>query len=172
MLGFTLDRDCGCHSHVINIGAKLRRRTWALSKLKRYCFSHNELLLIYTTYMRPLVEYVSAVWHSMLSAEDSAFLERLQTQALWHIYGFGPSARSMRERSGLESLHTRRERTVEAFAKKNLLSQQFGGWFQERQQSRYERRRKNGYRYTEPTARTDRFRNFPLNYMRRKLNSN
>ena len=78
----------------------------------------------------------------------------------------------MRERSGLESLHTRRERTVEAFAKKNLLSQQFGGWFQERQQSRYERRRKNGYRYTEPTARTDRFRNFPLNYMRRKLNSN
>ena len=105
ILGFTFDADGGCSTHIENLAKKMRRRTWALLKLKRYGFTPKELTSIYTTYMQPLAEYVSPVWHLIISAEQSAFIEKQQTQALRHIFGYGPRARKLREKAGLDSLH-------------------------------------------------------------------
>ena len=71
----------------------------------------------------------------------------------------------------VESLHERREKLVGLFAKKNLVSERFGDWFVERKHPAYERRSINYAKYVEPCARTDRLRNLPLNYMRRKLSN-
>ena len=170
VLGFTFDADIGCSSHIDQVAAKLRSRTWALIKLKRYGFSCEELVGIYTTYMRPIAEYVSVAWHSMLSAEQSAYLEKQQTQALRHIYGHGPSAAKMRRSAGIDLLHTRRENSCRIFAKKAVCNPKFSRWFQLRRPSPYEKR-SNREKYIEPTARTDRYRKSPLNHLRRILNS-
>ena len=108
ILGYTFDKEAGPSIRVQNVIKKLRSRTWALLKLKRAGFTTDELLRTYTVYMRSLAEYVSVLWHSMLTAEQSAMIEREPTQALRHIYGHGPSAESMRKMSGVELLSKRR----------------------------------------------------------------
>ena len=50
------------------------------------------LIRVYTT----TIEYVSVVWHSMLSVKQTLTLERQQTQALRNIFGEGLSARQTR----------------------------------------------------------------------------
>ena len=57
------------------------------------------------------------------------------------------------------------------FALKSLTNQRTSHWFHERRQSVYARRENVNYpRYKESTARTDRYRNAPKNYLTRKLN--
>ena len=92
----------------------------------------NSHLCTYTTYIRPIAEYVSVVWHSSITAKQSALLERQQTRALPHIYGFGLSTRAMLERSGLELLSVRRERACSVFAWKCVNNERFRGWFPRR----------------------------------------
>ena len=120
VFGFTFDSDAGCSTHEERIAARMRSRSWALQKLKRYGFSTTDLISIYTSYMRPLVEYVSVVWHSMLTAEQSAFLEKQQTLALRNIFGYRPSAAKMRSLAGIDLLQTRRVEACKIFANKAL----------------------------------------------------
>ena len=170
LLGFTIDMDGGCRSHVNAIILKIRWRTWALHKLKRYGFSAAELGKVYVAYMRPIVEYVSVAWHSCLTAEQAAQIEKQQTHALRLIHGYGPSAKKLRERSNIELLSSRRERACSKFARKTLANPRFANWFKERVASGRGRRDTGKNRFYEPTARTDRYRNSPLNYLTRKLN--
>ena len=51
-LGFTLDQDCSIGSHVEALAAKLRARTWALSRLKRAGMSREDLTKVYKTIIR------------------------------------------------------------------------------------------------------------------------
>ena len=171
ILGFTLDTDGGCGSHVGKTILKIRRRSWALQKLKRYGFSPEELVRVYASYIRPIAEYVSAAWHSCLTAEQAALLERQQTHALRLIFGYGTSARKLRQAANIELLSKRRERACGKFAKKTQANPRFSSWFKEREFTRA-RRGSEKNRFHEPTARTDRYRNSPLNYLTRRLNNN
>ena len=127
--------------------------------LKKHGFGHEDLVSIYATYIRPIAEYVSVVWNSTITAEQSADLERQQTRALSQAYGFGTSARKMLQLSGLDTLKKRRDKACLAFAKKCAGSERFSGWFTMRPQSNYPRRSRKYGEYFEPTARTDRYRN-------------
>ena len=158
ILGFMIDADGGYSSHVDGVVRSLRSKTWALLRLKRHGFNTDELVRIYTTNIRPAAEYVCVVWHSGLSAQQSEAIERQQTQALRHIYGFGPSARKMRKMAGVETLFTRRERACKKFALKASVNKRFEHWFPERDRNRYDIRR-NWKKYAEPICRTDRHRN-------------
>ena len=170
LLGYTMDSDGGPKTHIKNIIDKMRKRIWALTKLKSYGFNSKELISVYTTFMRPLVEHVGVVWHSQITAEQAAALEKQQTRALRHIFGFGLSARRMLEESGLKSLAKRRETALRKFALKCQGNPRFQRWFPEREPSRYARRSIGYKNFWEPNARTDRYRNSPLNTMRRMLN--
>ena len=88
-----------------------------------------------------------------------------------NIFGVGKSARRMREESGLDRLWTRREEACKKFALKNINNVRCEGWFKQRANIMYPRRAGTTYRiYEEPTSRTDRHRNSPVNYARRILN--
>ena len=73
----------------------IRTRTWALSKLRRSRFSEAELVQFYLGAIRPVAEYASPAFHSMIPAYLSAALERQQNQALKNIFGHGLSAREV-----------------------------------------------------------------------------
>ena len=137
ILGVTLDNDCGLISHVNSIAKRLRRKTWALSKLRKKGMVERDLIQAYTSAIRPVAEYASPVWHPQLTAGQSESLERQQSQALKNIYGVGMSAKKMRSKSGLERLWTRRESACQKFAKKNIVNIRCQGWFSRRTETVY-----------------------------------
>ena len=171
-LGFTLDSDYSIKTHVNNLCRKLRARSWALSRLKRKGMSIKDLVVVYTSIIRPVVEYAAAAWHSMLTCKQSEDLERQQVQALKNIVGPGISARKMREYLGIEPLSERRSKAVLKLAIKCSISEIFSNWFPVRPDPVYSRREGVSYnRFIEETCRTDRRKNSPLCYMKKRLNN-
>ena len=171
ILGVTLDSDASFRSHSTALAGRMRARTWALSKLQKRGLEEKELIRTYRCLVRPTVEYASPAWHSCLTATQAASIERQQAQALKNIYGPGLSANKMRAKANLELLSIRRERAAKKFALKNLNNPRCQSWFNERKQPSYARRSNTSYpKYKEETARTDRHRNTPKNFLIRKLN--
>ena len=133
--------------------------------------STDQLRRVYVSMIRPVAEYASSAWHSLLTKEQANQLESQQNQAMKNILGLGISARRMREKLNLSTLYERRENAVLKFAQKCTVSERFGHWFSLRAVPTYERRSSVRYRqYNEQKCRTDRHQRSPLNYMRRKLN--
>ena len=141
ILGVTIDKDCSFKSHIENLRASLRRRTWALSKLRRRGVSSDNLVRAYVGLIRPVAEYASPVWHSLITAEQSETLERQQTQALKNIFGVGESASKLRKRAGIDLLQRRRDLAALKFARKCLQNERCAGWFEERSTAGYSRRK-------------------------------
>ena len=108
ILGVTLDQDCTFGSHIESLRNKIRKRTWALAKLRRRGLGEDKLVRAYSTLIRPVVEYASPAWGNSITAEQAERLEKQQTQALKNIYGTGKSAAKMRDLSGVPTLNSRR----------------------------------------------------------------
>ena len=172
ILGVSLDQDCTFKTHIECLRSKLRSRTWVLAKLRKNGLPEDKLIRAYTALIRPAIEYASPAWHSMITSEQSERLERQQTQALKNIFGTGIRAGKMRSRAELPTLFRRREDACLKFAKKCIGNVRCSAWFRERPPSLYHRRKGTTYpKFYERTARTDRFRNSPKNYLLRRLNS-
>jgi uncharacterized protein YbjQ (UPF0145 family) len=75
---------------------------------RKFGLSEEELLRVYTSSVKSVVEFTSVVYHSMLTKEQSNELERLQMQALKCIYGLQFSYQKLLEKTGLKSLEERR----------------------------------------------------------------
>ena len=104
VLGLTLDSNFSFNSHVRSLCSRMRSHTWTLLRLKRAGLTEEGLINTYKTLIRPLVEYVSPVWHPIINASQSVAIERQQTQALMNIYGPNMSARKMRNKVDLKTL--------------------------------------------------------------------
>ena len=133
--------------------------------------STEDLKKVYTSMVRPSVEYAAPAWHSMLTKEQSGILEGQQGQAMKNILGPGLSYRKMREILELDTLHDRREAALLKFGQKCVASPRFCHWFPLRRKPLYERRSGVKYNiYHEEICRTDRHKFSPLNYARKLLN--
>ena len=88
LLGFHFDRRATAHAHVEALRRRFRERTWILRHLKRSGFNDQELARVYRTIIRPVADYCSVIYHSLLTDEMDQAVERLQSQALKNIYGY------------------------------------------------------------------------------------
>ena len=167
ILGFIFDSTPTVNAQVDNIVEKVRRRFWVLRHLRSFGLNESELVNVYKSTVRSVIEFTSVVYHSMLTQEQCLEIERLQMQALKCIFGMQYSYRSLLEKTGLESLEERRIAAVDKFAKKNLEGK-FSHWFPLREARRGLR---NENIYLEEHARTERLKNTPVFYMRRRLNA-
>ena len=167
ILGFTFENRPTVATHVSGLIKKARRRYWVLRHLQSYGFSSQELVQVYKSLVRSVIEYCSVVYHSMLTEDMSSRLERVQYQALKCIYGYnGESGRALRERAGLETLEERRLQAIDKFTDK-CIQGRFADWFPHKSIARQTRSQRP---YEEKYARCDRLRNSPLYFMRRRLN--
>ena len=80
---------------------KFKGRLWAL---RQNGFSQSNLVRVYTAMIRPVSEFCSLVFHSMLTEAHSLELDRLQMQALKVIFDWKNSYGRLLELSGLERL--------------------------------------------------------------------
>ena len=152
--------------HVGEIIKKTRRRYWILRHLKKYGMTNSELVQVYCSLIRSVVEFCAVVYGPMLTMEQADRLEHLQSQSLKVIYGFDKSYRQVLELSGLAKLSARREQAIEKFAVKSKEGR-FPHWFPLNPSKRQNRTR---LKYKEDYARCDRLKKTPIYEMRRVLN--
>ena len=167
ILGFYLSNKTGVAEHVKQTVKKMRQRFWVLYHLRKVGFNEEELTRVYKSNLLPIADYCSAAYHSLLTDLQDQELERAQVGALRHIYGYGLSARKLREKAGVQTLRQRRIELTDKFANKCLASENFSCWFPKKKNRSSARHIDI---YEEEFAKCDRFKNSPLFYMRRRLN--
>ena len=167
VLGFHLSDRPTVDLHVQNTLRQLRMRYWVLRHLGSIGFSNDELVRVYRSVLLPIADYCCPAYHSMLNDTQDQLLERSQIGALRAIFGYELPATQLRQHAGVTTLRDRRVALTDKFARKCLTSDRFKHWFplaDGRQTGR------NSDTYKEFFARTDRLKNSPLYYMRRRLN--
>ena len=166
VLGFHMDHRPSCHTHMEALRGRMRERLWLLRHLGQAGFTQQELHRVYKTVIRPILDYCSVVYHSILTDEQVQIVERLQSQALKLIYGFKASYSEMRDKAEVTTLRARRIEQCDRFAEKSRANPRFRHWFPEKKS----RRGRHKESFHEFTAQTDRLNNSPLFYFRRRLN--
>ena len=167
-LGFIFNTEGDVKDQVESLCKRFRTRTWALRDLKKSGFSESELISVYKSTIRPVIEYSAVIYHSMLTAELSYYIEKQQFRALKNIYGNQYSHGRLLELSNLPTLEQRRIEASVRFANKMANNPRFQHHFKKK---RSRARAKTDKEYIEMTARTNRRKNSPLFSFRRLLNN-
>ncbi|XP_019617826.1 PREDICTED: carbohydrate sulfotransferase 10-like [Branchiostoma belcheri] len=125
VLGVILQADLKWNSHVDSVCTKANQRLYFLRKLKHFHLTTDDLLTVYTSYIRPILEYAAPVWHSGLPYKLSDGIEKVQRRALRVILGSEyTSYAAACSHLGLPTLSSRRRTLTETFAKSLLRSGQ------------------------------------------------
>ena len=117
ILGVTFTSDCSFKLHVDNIVHKGHYSIQSLTSMRRLGFSDRQLLLAYTTYIRPFLEYCCPVWGPQTQniAYMADELEHVQKRATRII--LGPSFSSYESALELLNLPTLFDRRHELIMK-------------------------------------------------------
>ena len=117
LLGLHLSRNLKWNAHVTEIARIVVPRLYFLRQLRRSKVATKELVLFFTTCIRPLTEYACQMYHNSLPNYLRDDLERLQKRAMRIIFGDISYSESL-ERVQLPTLFNRRkELTTQYFEK-------------------------------------------------------
>ena len=86
LLGITVSNDLTWKRHVDNIVKKAGKRIYMLYQLKRAGVNQADLVTIYISVVRPVVEYACPVWHTNLPIYLSDNIEMIQKRAVRAIF--------------------------------------------------------------------------------------
>jgi hypothetical protein len=86
LLGLTISDNLKWNSHISYICKKVAPRLYFLRQLKRAKLPANDLILFYSTCIRPVIEYACQAFHDSLPKYLSDELERLQKRAFRIIF--------------------------------------------------------------------------------------
>ena len=143
---------------------------WAITKLRRAGVKETDLKYFFIMKLRSVLESGAAVFHSMLTIEDSDDLERVQ-KTFCHIV-MGPRYLDYDhalENIGLEKLTNRRDEICLNFALNCLKNEKFKNLFILVPETDHDFR-EDRRTFLEPQCTTERYRKSPLVYLTRQLN--
>ena len=118
LLGVHLSSDHKWSTHVEAVCAA-SKRLFALRSLKCSGVSPRDLRLVYSYFIRPVLEYACPVWHTSLPRKLSDQLEQIQRRALRIIVPHLSYTNGLNELD-LTTLEERRESLCKSFYKSNL----------------------------------------------------
>ena len=81
LLGLKLSNDLTWHHHVEHITKKANRKLFCLNMLKRAKVEQKDMVKIYCSRVRPVIEYATPVWHPGLTQELTDSIEDIQRRA-------------------------------------------------------------------------------------------
>ena len=144
-------------------------RLTMLTKLKYAGVDATDLISIYISFIRCVLEYCCVLWHSSLTQHQSNYIERVQKIALKIILGdeYHEYDQAL-EICGLESMFTRRQKLCVKFGRKCLQSERHRHLFPEAEPVDVHLRRREPYHVN--LALTERYRNSSIPYIQRLLN--
>ena len=117
VLGVTISADLSWNAHVDAIVCKARKRVFIIYQLKRAGISQSDLLRIYVSVIRPVMEYACQVWHTSLPDYLSDNIETIQKRCLRTIFP-GYSYGEARIMSNLPTLQDRRTKLCKLYFRK------------------------------------------------------
>ena len=117
VLGVTLSSDLSWNAHVDTIVSKARKRVFTIYQLKRAGIRQCDLLRVYVSVIRPVLEYACPVWHTSLPMYLSDHIETIQKRCLRTIFP-GYSYDEARSISNLPTLFERRTKLCQSYFRK------------------------------------------------------
>lgn len=142
-LGFVLESGAGMGEHVTHLTKKAMLRSWSLVHLKNAGIKEADLISIYKSLIRPIIEYGCQLYHHQLTVAQSQKIEGLQRKAMRTIWGPGTSYREALLKSDLPRLEERREEIFRRFAIKTLGNPRYAHWFPKSETVEHNLRRRN-----------------------------
>ena len=132
----------------------------------------EDLKTIYILYVRSVLEHSSIVWHSSLTEENSADLERIQKSAVKIILGNQyKDYQSGLNYLQLDKLDDRRQHLCHRFALKCLTNEKTRNMFP-LSKKKHIMKMRNSEKYFVQYAKTQRLQNSPIIHMQKLLNEN
>ena len=168
LLGVTIRSDLKWSSNTADIVQRAANKLWVLRRLKNFGANTEELIDLYSKHCRSILEFAVPVWHSAITAYESASIERVQKMALHIVLGekYRDYETAMRK-LGLETLESRRAKLCFNFAKKAEKSIKFKPWFKEKPKVST---RQPSEKYWGPVTRTTRLQQSAIPYLTSLLN--
>ena len=169
LLGVVISDDLSFNSNTDYIVKKAYKRMLMLHKLYDFNVPVHEMLDIYVSYIRSIVENSAVVWHSSLTVAEEVEIERIQKVAFRIILqdNYEHYARAL-YLTGLPTLKERRIKLCNTFAVKCTKSEKTQNMFPLNPSSvgtrHYEK-------YEVTQAFTSRLRDSAIPYMQRLLNT-
>ena len=107
LLGFRFSSRPSVCAHIDLIRKKFQCRSWLIRHLKQAGVQDQDLVTIFSTIIRPVIEYASPVYGPMLGQGQVDELEKMQRMTLKIIYGHRVSYKRALERAGIPTLEER-----------------------------------------------------------------
>ena len=108
ILGVIIDKDLKWNSHIEYITEKACKKLYSLRVLRRAGVSQANILKIYLSIVRPVLEYATPVWQAIPDYLSDA-IERIQKRALKIIYPEAESYNHALQLTKLDRMDVRRE---------------------------------------------------------------
>ena len=171
VLGVYLQNDLKWNTQVNNMLMKANRRLFMLRTLKHFGFDRDELRVVYGGYVRPILEYAAAVWHSGISAKQTKDIESIQKRACRIILGNSyESYDEALESCQLHSLSERREEYCRRFAEGLSNNERTKALLPPSRFECHGRSLRNKNKISKISCRTKRFQDSPIPYFISLLN--
>ena len=142
---------------------------WMIKRLKAHGASIDDLITVYTKQIRCVLEFGVPVWNSSITKDESLDIERVQ-KAFLHIalQDQYSDYNTALKTTSLDSLEKRRLNLCITFAKRTAKHEKHKHWFEK---ATFKNTRSKKPIYKTPFCRLERYRNSPIPYLTRLLNS-
>ena len=108
LLGVKINNKLSWEEHVNYICKKAAQRLYFLVLLKRAGIKEKDIVSVYCSIIRSVLEYADVIWHPGLTKSQCQAIEHIQKRVMGIIYN-GVNYTKALEQSGLQKLDTRRE---------------------------------------------------------------
>ena len=112
LLGVILSSDLSWEEHVNFMLQKVAKRMYCIHYLVRARIPAADVIIIYCSIIRSVLEYACPVWHPGITQKQSDEIEKVQKRCLKLIYP-ELSYQDSLDISGLSKLHERREKLTQ-----------------------------------------------------------
>ena len=168
ILGFTFGNTPDLAANTAIVMKKFISKLWSMRRMKGAGMNQKDMLATYKAVLRPTLDFASAAYHSMLTAEQSTLLERQQLRAMKIIYGENVSYGTVLRSGSVQLLSERREELLRNLALRAEKLPRCKKWFPENRNIDHNLRRRE--KYFIPRLKTERARKSPIIRMRQILN--
>ena len=169
LLGVEIQNNLGWDIQVKNMISRASKRLFILYVLRKYGAPAEDLLAVFQTYIRPILEYACAVWHSALTKHQTHQIERIQKRICKIILAEEyQSYEAALQHLKITSLEDRRKDMVLKFGQQVLSSERHRHLLPDQRSRAYNLRRSNTF--PEPLCKTNRLQNSTIPYVIKLLN--
>ncbi len=166
LLGIVLNDVLKWDNHIDKLYKKENQRLYFIRQLRRTKMSPTDIVKVFTTLVRPILEYACQLWHAGLDKHQVSLVESIQERALAMAYPNLTYDNAMAT-AGLTSLSSRRDELCKRlFTAAQDPNHKLFSLLPPVRDNVHNTR--HSYKYYPPTSKTNRYKNTFINHCLQK----